>query len=117
VRPLLLLVALAACHGNAAGGSADGPTVFASVCATCHGPNGKPAEAMVQRLGVRDLTAPEFRARATPALVANQVRTGSKNMLMPAFAGTLDDKQIEAVSAYVASRAFISASTSGSSSR
>jgi mono/diheme cytochrome c family protein len=107
VKALLLIVALAACNGNVASGATDGPKVFASVCATCHGPTGKPTEAMVQRLNVRDLTAPDFRKRVTPALVENQVRTGSKNKLMPAFAGALDDAQIKAVAAYVASPAFV----------
>jgi len=101
---LLLLVA---CNGSdVAGGATDGPKVFASVCATCHGPAGKPTEAMVQRLGVRDLTAAEFRARVTSALVENQVRTGSKNKLMPAFEGALTDAQIKAVAAYVSSAKF-----------
>ncbi len=106
MRPLLFLVALAACNGSVAGGANDGPKVFASVCATCHGPTGKPTDAMVQRMNVRDLTAPDFRARVTPALVENQVRTGSKNKLMPAFQGALDDAQIKAVAAYVASPTF-----------
>ena len=61
---------------------------------------------MVARLAVRDLTAREFRVRATPALIENQVRGGSKNKLMPAFAGALTDDQIRAVSAYVASPSF-----------
>jgi mono/diheme cytochrome c family protein len=106
MKAVLLLAALAACNGNPASGAKDGAQVFSSVCATCHGPNGKPTEAMVQRLNVRDLTAPEFRARVTAALVENQVRTGSKNKLMPAFQGALDDAQIKAVSAYVASPEF-----------
>jgi len=103
----LLLVALAACNGDVAGGATDGPRVFASVCATCHGPSGKPTEAMIQRLNVRDLTAPAFRARVTPALVEAQVRNGSKNKIMPAFQGALDDAQIKAVAAYVASPQFV----------
>ena len=106
VKVLLLLAALAACNGNVAGGATDGPKVFASVCSTCHGPTGKPTEAMIQRMGVRDLTAPDFRARVTPALVENQVRTGSKNKLMPSFAGALSDAQITSVAAYVASPTF-----------
>lgn len=117
VRPVLLVAALAACSGRSAGGTADGARVFASSCATCHGPHGKPSDELVRRMNVRDLTAPEFRARVTPALVAAQVRHGSTNMLMPSFRTRLDDAEIEAVAAYVASPAFISASTSGSSSR
>lgn len=81
--------------------------MFASLCASCHGPDGRPPAAMVARLGVHDLTAAEFRARVTPGLVEQQVRTGSKNKLMPAFAGALDDAQITAVAAYVASPQFV----------
>lgn len=109
---LAVLRLVVACnHTEVAGGAIDGPKVFASTCATCHGPAGKPTEAMVQRLNVRDLTAPEFRARVTRALVENQVRTGSKNKLMPSFDGALSDAQIKAVAAYVASPAFPTAST------
>jgi mono/diheme cytochrome c family protein len=104
---LSLLAAIAACNSSpVAGGDTDGPKVFASVCSTCHGPTGKPTEAMVQRLSVRDLTAPEFRARVTAALVEAQVRNGSKNKLMPAFAGALSEPQIKSVAAYVASKSF-----------
>jgi len=101
------LAVVAACNSSpVAGGATDGPKVFASVCATCHGPAGKPTEAMVQRLNVRDLTAPEFRARVTPALVENQVRHGSNNKLMPAFEGALTDDQIKSVAAYVSAKDF-----------
>lgn len=62
---------------------------------------------MVARLGVRDLTAPEFRARVTPGLIEQQVRTGSKNKLMPSFQGVLDDAQVTAVAAYIASPQFV----------
>ncbi len=62
-------------------------------------------------LNVRELTAPDFRARDTPALVEHQVRTGSQNKLMPSFEGALSDAQIKAVAAYVASPAFVTAST------
>ena len=106
---MVLLVALAACgnHDAAGGGAESGSQVFASMCATCHGPTGKPPEAMVARMNVRDLTSAELRARITPSLVENQVRTGSKNKLMPAFAGALSDAQITAVAAYVASPGFL----------
>lgn len=97
----------AACNSEPAGGAKDGPTVFSSLCASCHGPEGRPPAAMVARLNVRDLTAPEFRARVTPALVEQQVRRGSANKLMPAFEGALGDAQITAVAAYVASPQFV----------
>ncbi|HSS02401.1 MAG TPA: c-type cytochrome [Kofleriaceae bacterium] len=107
-----MLVALAplvwaGCSRGAGGDDTDGRAIFQTMCATCHGPDGRPPAAMVARLGVRDLTAPELRARVTPALVAEQVRTGSKNKLMPSFAGAISDAQIAAVAAFVASPQFV----------
>lgn len=102
---LLLLAVVAACNGDASGGSVEGPAIFQSMCSTCHGPTGKPPEAMAVR-GIKDLTSPELRARVTPALVEHQVRNGSENKLMPAFEGVLKDEQIKAVAAYVASPTF-----------
>lgn len=104
---LAALVLVAACHADPTGGSVDGRQIFAATCATCHGPTGKPPEAMVARLNVRDLTSRELRARVTPALVAKQVRMGSANKLMPAFAGALSEPQIEAVAQFVASPEFV----------
>jgi len=94
------------CSGPA-GGTTDGKVVFQTMCATCHGPDGRPPEAMVARIGVRNLADPEFRARATPELVEHQVRAGSKTKLMPAFEGALSDAQITAVAAWVASPQFV----------
>lgn len=103
---ILLGLFAAGCEQRAAG-SAKGGELYQSICAACHGPTGKPTEANVARMNVRDLTAPELRARITPALVETQVRKGSQNKLMPAFEGALTDEQINAVSAYVASPEFL----------
>ena len=105
---IVLALGLASCEkGRVAGGSADGAQLFHSICASCHGPTGKPTEANIARLGVKDLTAPELRARISPELVEKQVREGSKNKLMPAFEGALSDAQIKAVAAFVASKSFL----------
>jgi mono/diheme cytochrome c family protein len=106
VKPWILLVLLAACDQGAATGS-DGAQLYQSLCATCHGPKGKPNEAMVARLGVKDLTSQELRARITPVLVEMQIRKGSQNKLMPSFEGALTAEQIKAVAAYVASPGFL----------
>jgi len=100
------LFLVAACN-DPTGGSKDGAKVFQTTCATCHGATGKPDDAMVARLNVRDLTAPEFRAKVTKDLVMKQVRTGSANKLMPSFVGALSDVQIEAVAKYVSSPDFV----------
>ena len=104
-RPIcwLVLLGCSACSQDIAGGAADGPKIFAEACATCHGPTGRPPESMVISLGVRDLTAPEFRTRVTRELVEHQVRAGSKNFKMPAFAERLSAAQIRAVAEYVVS--------------
>lgn len=104
-----MLLLVTACSGDPTGGSVEGPKVFESMCSSCHGPTGKPSEAMVARLGVRDLTDPKLRATLTPAHVELQIRNGSANKLMPAFQGALTDAQIKAVAAYVASPAFMTA--------
>jgi mono/diheme cytochrome c family protein len=105
VKPIVLALALAAC--NAGTDSTDGAEIFKTICANCHGETGKPAEAMVQRLGVRDLTNAEFRKKLDAEgymLVENQVRYGSKNQLMPSFTGALKDPQMTAVAKYVYDR-------------
>ncbi len=91
----------AGCNSPVATGSVDGKALFASACGTCHGPEGTPPASMAAQLGVRDLRSPEFRARATVALVEHQVRTGSKNKLMPSFAGALSEAQITAIATFV----------------
>jgi mono/diheme cytochrome c family protein len=100
---LLAVLVVAGCSREFAGGRVDGPAVYAAACATCHGPSGKPDLALVTKLGVRDLTAPEFRARVTVELVATQVKNGTNDGRMPAFAGALSDDQILEVARYVAS--------------
>lgn len=104
---IALALCLAGCEKGPRTASTDGVQVFHSICASCHGPTGKPTEANVARLGVKDLTSPELRARVTPELVEKQVRTGSQNKLMPSFEGALTDAQIKAVAAFVASPKFL----------
>lgn len=108
-----LAVGGAGCNSPVASGSVDGKALFASACVTCHGPEGTPPASMAAQLGVRDLRSPEFRARATVALVEHQVRTGSPNKLMPSFAGALSEAQITAIATFVVRD--LTSATAGSS--
>jgi mono/diheme cytochrome c family protein len=101
----LWLVVLVGC-ANAAD-LKDGKAVYDMICVTCHGPTGTPDATMVAKLGVKDLRAPELRSRITTYLVESQVKHGSKNKLMPAFEGALNDVQIKAVADYVSSPQFL----------
>jgi mono/diheme cytochrome c family protein len=109
VKRAVVLVALGmvGCKPAAGTQSTEGSQIFAGYCAQCHGPRGQPPADMVARFKVRDLTAPEFRAKLTPALVDKQVRNGSENKLMPAFSDKLSDQQITAIAQWVASPAFV----------
>ena len=107
MRFVWLLILVACSAKEQAGSSVDGADLFARFCATCHGPNGKPDATMAARLNVRDLTAPEFRAKITYALVETQVRNGSQNKLMPSFVGAFTDEQIAAISKYVSDPSFV----------
>jgi len=106
---LVLVLAAGCTNGETRAGTVgDGKELYAKLCATCHGATGRPDATMAARLGVRDLTSPELRARMTPLLVENQIRAGSPNKLMPAFAGALSDAQIKAIAGYVADPSFVS---------
>lgn len=102
-----MLVGLVACKAPLPADSKDGPAIFATYCATCHGPDGRPPAAQIARLNVRDLTSAELRQRITPELVARQIKRGSDNKLMPSFDGVLHDIQITAVAQWVASPQFV----------
>ncbi len=106
IAPLVLALSLpvAACSSRVAGGTVDGEALYATACATCHGEHGTPPPSMTAQLGARDLRSPEFRARVTKDLVAEQIRKGSANKLMPAFAGALSEAQIAAIAAFVTDR-------------
>ncbi len=93
--------------GNPAGASTEGPVLFGKLCSQCHGPTGQPPAALVQSLGVRDLTDLVVRKHLTVARVTEQVRLGSANHRMPGFEGMITDPQLQALAEYVASPAFL----------
>ena len=98
---LLLLAAALGCKREVAGGRADGPAIYKDACERCHGPGGKPPESLRAQLKVQDLTDAAFKARVSRESIEAQVRNGSSNKIMPAFADVLDDAQVRAVAEYV----------------
>jgi len=85
--------AVAAYVANGMSGNDEGAKVFAGVCASCHGADGK---------GM-DYVAPNI-AAFTPTLVTNVLNHGKKGAIgtMPSF-DRLNAKQKEAVGAYITS--------------
>jgi mono/diheme cytochrome c family protein len=101
VRRALLLILLAACRRQVAGGQADGPRVYAEACARCHGPDGVPDPGLRAQLGVKDLTDPELHARLSDDDLRRQIREGSDNKKMPAFNEMLTPEQVDALVAHI----------------
>jgi quinoprotein glucose dehydrogenase len=95
VMAVAVAAASAGCGRRVA--SDDGAAVFAEACAPCHGPGGVPDPGIVARLGVKNLTEPELHARLSDADIVAQIRNGSQNQHMPAFAGALTDAQVAAL--------------------
>lgn len=55
---------------------------------------------MTARTGVKPLNSESVAALSDPQ-IAEQIRNGSKNKMMPAFQGALSDTQIDALTAHV----------------
>ena len=77
----------------------SGSQLFASNCASCHGPAGKGKP----DIGSRDLTNAAFQQSISDEHLASVVREGAAGGKMPAFGGTLSSTQIESLTAYVRS--------------
>lgn len=78
---------------TASADSAEGKQVFVANCSTCH---------TLKAAGANGMAGPNLdQAQPSEAAVKAQVTNGGGGM--PAFSGTLDAGQIDAVSAYVAS--------------
>jgi cytochrome c6 len=96
-------LALAACFalGLAAPARAeDGKALFASKCASCHGPDGKGQTAMGKALGAKDLTGINKDKDKTEDAIAKMIEAG-KPPKMISYKGKLSEEQIKALASYV----------------
>lgn len=78
--------------------SADGPSVYKSKCAACHGVDGKGDTAMGKKLNIRSLAAPEVQKQADADLLT--IAKKGKNK-MPAYEGKIADDDLKAVVAHI----------------
>ena len=79
----------------------DGKQIFETICARCHGNDGKGEATARLRLGVPDMSTPEWQGAHADAAIAAQIRDGSKNKKMPGFGDYFTDEQIAAIVAHV----------------
>lgn len=109
-RTMKKLIIIAVTLGFAAALNAmatDAKTNWDTLCAKCHGEDGKGQTKMGQKLGVKDLTDAKVQAELKDDVAFKTIKEGKKDAdgktLMKAF-DTLSDDEIKALVAYV--RAF-----------
>jgi mono/diheme cytochrome c family protein len=78
--------------------SADGPALFKSKCAACHGADGKGETAMGKKLGIRSLASKDVQKQTDAELLA--VTKKGKNK-MPAYDGKIPEADLKAVVAHI----------------
>ena len=77
----------------------DPAAIYASMCARCHGADGRGDPELRKTLPVRDFSDPAFQTRATSEDVARTIMAGKNQM--PAFGGLLSAPKIQALSGFV----------------
>jgi len=108
-RTMKKLILITATFGFAAAitaSAADGKTNWDSLCAKCHGADGKGQTKMGQKLGVKDFTDAKVQAELKDDAAAKTIKEGMKDKdgktLMKPF-DTLSEEEIKALVAYVRS--------------
>jgi len=106
------IIMLAAVFGFAAAISASAAEAkdnWDTLCAKCHGADGKGQAKMGQKLGVKDFTDAKFQATFTDADVTKTIKEGKKNadgntLMKPFVTGAdtpLTDDEVKALVAYI----------------
>ena len=78
--------------------SADGPAIFKSKCAACHGQDGKGETAMGKKLGIRSLASKEVQKQTDAELLS--ITKKGKNK-MPGYDGKIPEGDLQAVIAHI----------------
>ena len=106
MKKLILITATFGFAAAMTASAADGKTNWDSLCAKCHGTDGKGQTKMGQKLGVKDFTDAKFQAELKDDAAAKTIKEGMKDKdgktLMKSF-DTLSEEEIKALVQYVRS--------------
>lgn len=98
------MILMAVAFGVAVAGAAragDAKEIFTRDCAKCHGEDGKGQTKMGGKVGVKDFTDPEVRARMKDDEMAKAIKQGIQDadgkVKMKAYGDTLSDEEIKAL--------------------
>jgi len=104
MKKIILIAATFAFAAVLTASAADGKANWDSLCAKCHGPDGKGQTKMGQKLGVKDLTDAKVQADLKDDAAFKGIKEGLKDQdgktLMKPF-DTLSDDEIKALVQYV----------------
>ena len=98
----LAVVFLAACERPRLE-TVDGKQLFSTICARCHGEDGKGEPTAKLRLGVPDMTDPAWQRAHPDDVIEKTVHKGSQSQKMPAFGDYFSDQQLDAIIGHVRS--------------
>jgi mono/diheme cytochrome c family protein len=97
LRTAIVILAVAV-TGSTPLAAQDGPTLYKTKCAMCHGADGKGETPMGKKLNIRDLGSPEVQ-KQTDAELTTIISKGKGKM--PPFEGKLTAEQIGQVVAQI----------------
>ena len=104
MKKLILITATFGFAAAITASAADGKTNWDSLCAKCHGADGKGQTNMGKKLGIKDLTDAKVQAELKDDAAAKTIKEGMKDKdgktLMKPF-DTLSDEEIKALVQYV----------------
>jgi mono/diheme cytochrome c family protein len=97
----LVVVWSAACRPAESQESAQGKALFESVCARCHGRDGRGGAAVTGAVTPRNFADPTFQRTRTDPLIRDAIVQGRSNGAMPPFGATFTDEEIGALVTYI----------------
>jgi cytochrome c553 len=104
MKKLILITATIGFTAVLSASAADGKTNWDTLCAKCHGADGKGQTKIGQKLGVKDFTEAKVQASFTDDVAFKTIKEGKKDAdgktMMKAF-DTLSDEEVKGLVAFV----------------